>query len=142
MNDTDLLQARRPADDFGRRIAARLTVANDELPYEVTERLRAARVQALARRKRVQARPAAAVLSRGGGTAALGAGSGLGFWGRLASMLPIAVLAFGLILIHVEQREMLVQEIAQIDAALLTDDLPPEAYADPAFVHYLHTSAE
>ena len=31
-------------------------------------------------------------------------------------------------------------EIAEVDAALLTDDLPPTAYTDPGFVHFLKLS--
>ena len=29
---------------------------------------------------------------------------------------------------------------AEVDAALLTDDLPPAAYADPGFAQYLKSS--
>ena len=28
-------------------------------------------------------------------------------------------------------------EVAEVDAALLTDDLPPQAYTDPGFLHFL-----
>ncbi len=28
-------------------------------------------------------------------------------------------------------------ELAEIDSALLIDDLPPQAYADPAFIDFL-----
>ncbi len=33
-------------------------------------------------------------------------------------------------------------EVAEVDAALLTDDLPPSAYADPGFLQYLKTTAQ
>ena len=49
--NTDQLPASQ--DRFGHRVAARLSAGTAELPYEVSERLRAARTQALARRKRV-----------------------------------------------------------------------------------------
>ena len=40
------------ADRFGRKIAARLNAGQADLPYVVTERLRASREQALSMRKR------------------------------------------------------------------------------------------
>jgi hypothetical protein len=46
-------QNQLPADRFGRAVAARLADSAAALPYEVSERLRAARVQAVAQRKRV-----------------------------------------------------------------------------------------
>jgi hypothetical protein len=47
------------------------------------------------------------------------------------------VLAAGLVLIHTVQSERRANELAEVDAALLTDDLPPAAYADPGFVQFL-----
>jgi hypothetical protein len=31
-------------------------------------------------------------------------------------------------------------EVAEVDAALLADDLPPAAYSDPGFVQFLKTT--
>jgi hypothetical protein len=47
------------------------------------------------------------------------------------------VLAVGSLMVaDLKQRED-VSVAAEIDAALLADDLPPEAYADPGFVAFL-----
>lgn len=128
------------ADQFGRQVAARLSAGAAELPYEVRERLRAARVQALARRKRVQSLLASQVVASGG-AAALGFGDeGLSLGQRIASILPIVVLAAGLVLIHIAHSDHRAFELAEVDAALLTDDLPPAAYADPGFVQFLKSS--
>ena len=128
--------AQRRHDDFGRRVATRLTAGTADLPHPITERLRAARVQAVAQRKpALLARPLR-------GYALAGAGLGgemLGFWRRLASALPVMVLVAGLVAIHVVQNEQRASEVAEVDAALLTDDLPPSAYADPGFVEFLRT---
>ena len=51
-------------------------------------------------------------------------------------------LAAGLVAINVVQNEYRAQEVAEVDAALLTDDLPPAAYSDPGFVQFLKTSAQ
>ena len=39
------------ADLFARRVAVRMTQGTEDLPYDISERLRAARMQALAKRK-------------------------------------------------------------------------------------------
>jgi hypothetical protein len=54
-------------------------------------------------------------------------------------VLPLVILAAGLVLIHTVQTERRASELAEVDAALLADDLPPAAYADPGFVQYLKT---
>ena len=64
---------------------------------------------------------------------------GLGFWGRLSSAALVLVMAAGLVAINVMQDDDRLTEVANLDAALLTDDLPPEAYADPGFLQYLQS---
>lgn len=126
-----------PQDRFGRAVAARLSGGTAELPYGVTERLRAARVRAVARRKPADLRTMASVRACGG-AAALTFGDGdQSLWNRIASVLPLIVLAAGLILIHAIENDRRASEVAEVDAALLTDDLPPSAYADPGFVQFL-----
>lgn len=132
MTTTDPLRARQ-ADQFGRRVAMRLDAATREMPYEVNERLRAARVRALQVRRQHEVAPV--MVGRGGAaTLALGQRS---WFNRLASVLPLVLLAAGLVLIHIAQSDRRATELAEVDAALLTDDLPPAAYADPGFVQYL-----
>jgi len=128
------------ADRFGYQIAARLSEASDGLPHDITERLRAARVRAVA--QRAKEAPAvsrvrdAVVLSDG--TAALRLGGSLdGFWNRLSSLLPLIALLAGLFLIVTVQDDIRAREVAELDAALLTDELPPSAYTDPGFVPFL-----
>lgn len=136
MTTTDLLHARPRADQFGRAVAARLSAGTDELPYEVRERLRAARVRALAVRRRPEFAPV--IVRNGGGAATLTLGEGKpSLFNRIASVLPLILLAAGLVLIHGVQSDRRASELAEVDAALLTDDLPPAAYADPGFVQYL-----
>lgn len=140
MNTTHQQDAFRAQDRFGRQVAARLTLGTAELPYEITERLRAARAQAMARRKLVSAQVAPSVVSTGGGTVALGfPDEGVSWWNRIASALPLLVLAAGLVTIHVVQNDRRANEVAEVDAAILTDDLPPSAYADPGFTQFLRS---
>lgn len=135
------LQASGPQDRFGRQVAARLSAGSTELPYEISERLRAARVQALSKRK-AQARTAATVVASGGAAALTFGDEGLNLWSRLASALPLIALVAGLVAINVIQNESRARELAEVDAALLTDDLPPSAYADSGFMQFLKTSGD
>jgi len=125
--EIDLLEARLAAT-----LAAALRPPTEQLAADVSERLRFAREQALARARQVRATP---VTPLGGGVAALGRRGA--WWPRLGMLLPAVVLAVGaLVLVEARQREQ-VQVAAKIDAALLADDLPPAAYADPGFVAFL-----
>ena len=133
MTTTDPLRA-SAADQFGRAVAMRLAAGADELPYEVRERLRAARARALAARKLPEATPV--IVGRGGAATLAGERS---WFNRLASVLPLLVLAAGLVLIYNFQSDRRATELAEVDAALLTDELPPAAYADPGFLQFLKT---
>ena len=123
---------------FGKRVAARLSESSDSLPHDVLERLKAGRIHALQMRKVVSAKTATANSWFGRGTALqLGRHHGDG-WGHLASLIPLLALVMGLMAISVLQDEHLTQELADVDAELLTDDLPPSAYTDPGFTQFLH----
>ena len=130
---------------FGLRIAARLSASANDMPHDLQERLRAAREQALARRKQpvaVARLKTTTTIIGNGRTAALGLGDDvLGFWGRLTSLALVCALVVGLVTVNVLQDDDRTMEVADLDATLLTDDLPPEAYSDPGFVQYLKTSA-
>ena len=124
-------------DRFGRQIAARLSAGTTELPYGIAERLRAARVQAVARRKPATLVHASSVFASGGAATLTFGDDAVSLWNRIASVLPLIALAAGLILIHAVQDDSRASEAAEVDAALLTDDLPPSAYADPGFAQFL-----
>lgn len=119
-------------EQFGRRLAARLTSGTLELPHDSTERLRAARVQALARRK-VQVLQAAPVVISNGGAAVMGGG----WWTRIATIAPLIALVVGLVTVSILQEDHRASELADVDSALLTDELPPAAYTDPGFLQFL-----
>ena len=144
---TPSAQAQAAADRFALRVASRLSSVTAELPYDITERLRASRAQALAKRKKepVPVRLAApVVVHSGGGAAVLGGGGSKedgGWWRALISAVPLMALVVGLVVINAAQDERSANDVAEVDAALLTDDLPPAAYADPGFVQFLKTTA-
>lgn len=140
MNSTPPRHAENLQNQYGLKLAARLSGATADLPYEVSERLRAARVQAVARRK-VEVRHAPVIVASGS-AATLAFDEGLNWWNRLVSALPLLVLAIGLVGIDLVQTEYRADEVAEVDSAILTDDLPPSAYADPGFVHFLKSGQD
>ena len=77
------------------------------------------------------------VIGAGTAGAVLGSSSQSVWWGRLAATLPLLALLIGLIMIDAIQGDDRAKDLAEIDAAILTDDLPPTAYADPGFTHFL-----
>ena len=132
----DALQAR-----FALRVTARLTERSQELGGDVTERLRFAREKALERARAARTAEAhtRVAVSRAG-AAILGGGPG--WWLKVASVLPALALAAGLVLIQRWQDNAQVSVAAEVDAALLSDDLPPKAYSDAGFAEFLKTPNE
>ena len=129
-------------DRFGLKVTANLSDACDQLPYEVTERLRAARVQALGKRK-IAAKLAAARVLASDGTLSLNSGEeGFGLWNAITSAIPLLALIVGLLSLNVVLGDERADELAEIDSALLTDTLPPAAYTDPGFAQFLTMQRE
>jgi hypothetical protein len=105
-----------------------------ELDRPTLERLRAARERALERQRPVPA-PALAwadnVLGNFGG------------WGGLSLrvLAPIVALGIAAAAIYTWQQNQRVAELVDIDAQLLTDDLPIDAYLDRGFQNWLRKRA-
>jgi hypothetical protein len=130
-------------DRFAHKLAARLSEGTNELPHDISERLRVARMQALAKRKMVPAMRTATVVLGQGGVATLSFDNETpSWWNRIASALPIFALVAGLLTIYVVQNDNRTDELAEVDSALLTDDLPTAAYTDPGFIEFLKTSRD
>jgi hypothetical protein len=58
-------------------------------------------------------------------------------WDTVGWIAPLVVLVFGLIGIAQWQSDSRINDIAEVDAALLSDDVPPDAYADVGFLAFL-----
>ena len=127
-------------DRVGQAIARRLNEHATDLPHDISERLRVARMQAVAQRKREPVVVLQPQWVTAGGPQLSAPDEGLNLWSRLASALPLIALLFGLATIHVFQNEHRTNEIASVDAELLIDDLPPDAYTDPGFLVFLKSN--
>ncbi|MFG6465854.1 DUF3619 family protein [Pelomonas baiyunensis] len=149
----DVLETR--VSEFGRRVAAHLSEQQAALPHDVTERLRFAREQALqraAQARAAQAHVAAAASStttvQMGATLALQGGAGRpagderGLWAKLISALPLLALLAGLVLMQQSRLHQQIVAAGEVDTALLSDQLPPDAFRDPGFAEFLRDGQE
>jgi len=104
------------------------------LDAPITERLRAARQLALSR-QRPEPAPVLAWVDNT-------FGNGWGWAGISARvLLPTAALIVAVAGIYNWQEKQRLAEIVELDAQLLTDDLPIDAYLDRGFQNWLKTNA-
>jgi len=110
----------------------------DHLPAATTDRLAAARALALSR-KRADAPRAANVRQQQARRPAFDLRSALAMpWAlRTAVAAPLLAMVVGLVGVYQHEREQRVAELAELDAAVLSDDLPLTAYIDHGFNAYL-----
>lgn len=133
---------------FAEQIRLALEESTERLPYRVSYRLQSAREAALARLAEPQMVPAQELaLPSGGGTLALGgapaSGGGPVRWGRLAmSLFWVLVLVAGLFAISEWSEMDRADEAADIDMAVLTDEVPISAYADRGFGVFIKNTQE
>lgn len=136
--DHQALEARLAA-----RLAAGLAERADQVPHDISERLRVARDQAVARAALLrQKAPRASAASQPQivGVSARGValmGQSAPWWQRAASLVPLVVLIIGFVLIQQQSEFEQVHAAAEVDAMILADDLPPDAYVDPGFAQFL-----
>ena len=140
MKTLDLHQIDNYQDRFGRNVAARLSETSQGISPDISERLKAARMLALSKRKVVKLQTASNINTNGSAATLNSGDADNGLWNRLGSIIPLLALVAGLLAIAVIQEQRVTKEIADVDVELLADDLPPAAFTDPGFVRYLSTN--
>lgn len=109
----------------------------DNLPPSTLERLASARKVALSAKNSDVPKRAFAIQGKIADHAGGHVNESSSWIGRLGMMVPLIVLVSGLITIHqVEQRQR-ISDLAEIDALVLSDELPLSAYLDHGFNAYL-----
>jgi hypothetical protein len=128
--------------NFAYKVRHALNEKLDTLPATTVERLAAARQLALSRKKQnspLRALFSQPVLATEGGGIFSDAPS---WFGRLGLAIPLVVLVVGLMGIYQSEQERFIKDTAEIDAGVLSDDLPLSAYLDHGFNAYLSTRGE
>jgi hypothetical protein len=122
---------------FGSRIRNLLNQGSHELDPALAQRLAQARELALSRQRTEKV----SVLRWADNVLGAGAGEAPGWqaWARV--LVPGAALIVAVAGIYSWQEKQRLAEIVEIDAQLLTDDLPIDAYLDRGFQNFLKTRA-
>lgn len=132
--------------NFAYKVRHALNERLDVLPASTTERLAQARQAAMARKRAdapVRVRATRATLAGAGG-ASLGQlfGQPFAWLGRAGMVLPLLALVAGLIGTYHYEEQQRIADIAELDAAVLSDELPLSAYLDHGFNAYLAQSEQ
>lgn len=128
--------------DFAYKVRRALTESAEDLPPATLDRLAQARQLALARKKAdapVTVKVSKPALAGNFGFSFQGPSS---WFGKLAVALPAFVLVVGLVGIFEYEQQQNINELADIDAAVLADELPPAAYVDTGFSAYINKTEE
>ena len=124
--------------NFAYKVRHALNDHLDTLPAATTDRLAAARKAAIARKK-AHAPVKVAQRQLAGNIGALFSFSSLG---RMGVVVPLLVLVAGLAGIYQYEEQQRIAETAELDAAVLSDELPLTAYLDQGFNAYLAQRAQ
>ncbi|MGH6623024.1 MAG: DUF3619 family protein [Burkholderiaceae bacterium] len=121
-------------NDFGYRVRQALNEGLDRLDYTTSYRLEQARQAALARHRPVPQSQVAwsPALATAGGSAASGDGRS-GWIQRLGLAAPLIALALGIVGIYQYQESRRISDMADLDFAVLLDEVPLDAYANKGF---------
>ena len=122
-------------ENFAYKVRHALNEKFDDMPDTIVQRLEQARLAALGRKKTT---PLYANVFQQVFAGVTGGFSGGPSWRtKLGLGLPVLVLAVGLTgIFHYEQQRQ-IREITDIDIAVLSDELPPSAYADTGVRAYV-----
>lgn len=129
--------------NFAYKVRHALNERLDDLPASTTDRLAQARKMALARKKaHVEAPMSVRVSKTGMATAGGFLSRGFGWLGRMGVAVPMLVLVAGLAGIYQYEQQQRIADLAELDAAVLSDELPLSAYLDHGFNAYLTQSEQ
>lgn len=128
-------------NEFGYRVRQALNEGAERLDYKTTYRLEQARRKALTAH-RAEAAPAYRPVLVPAGGPPLEEDGHVGWAQRLGLAAPLLALVIGFVGIYQWQQEQRINELADIDFAVLLDDAPIGTYADKGFGTLLQTGTD
>ncbi|MEN3295176.1 MAG: hypothetical protein V7642_4429 [Burkholderiales bacterium] len=128
--------------NFAYKVRNALNEHIDNIPASTAERLASARKIALSRKKKDS--PLRAWLPQRALAGDIGVFFDRPMWwlGRMGFAVPVLVLVAGLVSIYQFEQQDRISETAEIDAGVLSDELPLSAYLDHGFNAYLAKRGE
>jgi Protein of unknown function (DUF3619) len=132
------------ADDqeFAKKITAYLDAGTAELKAGTAYRLQLARTKALARLDDPQHAVEPQLALAGAGTGTIGGIGGRSIWASGRLWIGVALIAFASVGYQQWQAYQQLSDLADTDAAILSSDLPIDAYLDRGFLNWLKTSGD
>lgn len=128
--------------EFAYKIRRALDQNLANLPDYAVSRLAVARGIALSRKKKDTPLPVAVPQAALAGHGAAGLHAAFSWLRRFGLVIPAVVLIGGLAGIYEFEQQQRIADTADIDTAILTDELPPSAYLDHGFNAYLSNRGE
>ena len=126
--------------NFAYRVRHALNETLDDLPASTTDRLAKARQLALARKKAdapLAVRMVKAELAAAGGGSLNGFLAQFSWFNRAGVAFSLLLLVAGLFGVYHHEQQQRIEELAELDTAVLSDELPLTAYLDHGFNAYL-----
>ncbi|HVN35663.1 MAG TPA: DUF3619 family protein [Casimicrobiaceae bacterium] len=129
-------------DDFAKKITAYLDQGTAELKAGVAYRLHSARAEALARLADPE-RASSLALAGAQSTSASGTlGGGRSFWTSGRLWVGVALIAAAGLGFQQWQAYQQLKDLEETDAAILSSDLPIDAYLDRGFQNWLKRTSD
>jgi hypothetical protein len=124
--------------DFAYKVRHALNESIDQLPKNVVENLESSRKHAISRKRKDSPLRVFVRQHLLAGNVGNFFSDPAYYWlSRVGTAITLAVLVTGLMgIYHVEEQHR-IQETAEQDIAVLSDELPPSAYLDHGFKNYL-----
>lgn len=134
MTNTNKQNLEPVEQEFAKRVTRLLNAQSENLSGDVQLRLRDARALAVSRAKPEPIFVAQLQTTQRGYR---NSSWNKPIWSFTGWLLPVTVVVLGLIAITEWQEDLRINDIANVDIALLTDDVPPDAFVDNGFMAFL-----
>lgn len=128
--------------EFAYKVRRLLDERIEVMPEHTTNRLTAARRTAVAHKKPEAATYATVSVPRLAGIFSNELGDARHWLVRVGIVIPLVVLLLGSVGIFYYERDRSIDDLADLDTAVLADELPIDAYLDHGFNNYLSKHGE